>query len=859
MSIPTTKGKGISGRYKDLERWAKHKISPPDSATTDRPPAATGASGPYNAKTALTAYLLATSRNSALSVQPAVSRPAYVPSITLTTPPPEINSASTEQINSATGARVLNQRPQSILSASSFSSNPTSPSPTPSIKEDVNVWSGLRAFANVLNGCGKLFGPLKPSIDTFVGFVTAFEAVAEKSEDYERVRKELDGIFYDLAGCFSTDIHPGIRSSIIKLAKSLEQEMELIRQKEYQNTTQRVISALYDVDEVVKSYRRIQSCLERLSLNANVNIWMIVSEEKTASHLLQLAPTFAAYFNSAESKKLYRDECAPDTRVQALERFQVWQDDDESEKIYWLNGMAGTGKTTLSYTLCKSLDETQRLAANFFCSRQLADCHDVTRIIPTIAYQLAQFWFPFRYALSEVLRKYPDARTRRVSEQCTRLLFEPLYETAAALPQDLVVVVEALDECDDPAGVDEMLDMLLKNAYRLPIRFFLTSRPEQVIRDRMLARTGHRENFELHLHELDKAVVSADITKYLRIGLRKANVTEAQLSILAERSGVLFIYAATVVRYVGANNFLRSSSRLQTVLQASTSSNGSEKEMNALYSLILTAAFDESLEPTELKEIELVLHTIVCARDPLTVRAIATLLGLETSSVEIALSPLRSVVNIESDTDVATTLHKSFPDYLLDPNRSERFHFDAHLHDAFLARRCIILINETEPSFNICGLDISDPVDPKASKLSSLAKKFIPGYLLYACRYWGAHLGTASHPHNLFEEVYALLSTRLLLWMEVMNLTKRLQSEGIPLLLQVKEQLVKVSTQGETNEMSGRAIEIKELIEDAYDFVDTFLKGAASKGTLQIYTSVLARWPNERPMSSFYQKSKFCV
>ncbi|KAG8690708.1 hypothetical protein FRC08_010437, partial [Ceratobasidium sp. 394] len=270
------------------------------------------------------------------------------------------------------------------------------------------TWAGLKAFTGVLSTSGDVFGPLKSAINFFADHVKAFEAEMEACEEYRNLRTGLDWLFHDLAGRFSESIPPGMRPSIVNLASGIEREITFVRQKEHRHAPSRYAEATQDVDQVMKCYRRIQTLLERLVLNANVNIWMLVDEQATHYRLDKLSPSHAAWYSSAESKELYRDECTPDTRVEVLERLQVWREDEASEKIYWLNGMAGTGKTTLSFTLCKQLETESRLAANFFCSRQIPSCRDVKCILPTLAYQFANFSYPFRYALSQTLEQNPD-------------------------------------------------------------------------------------------------------------------------------------------------------------------------------------------------------------------------------------------------------------------------------------------------------------------------------------------------------------------------------------------------------------------------------------------------------------------
>ena len=81
--------------------------------------------------------------------------------------------------------------------------------------------------------------------------------------------------------------------------------------------------------------------------------------------------------------------CMPGTRVKILADLEAWALDDLSSKVYWLVGMAGTGKSTIFRTLCEILDGKNILGGSFFCSRGSENTRNARLIIPTIAHSLA--------------------------------------------------------------------------------------------------------------------------------------------------------------------------------------------------------------------------------------------------------------------------------------------------------------------------------------------------------------------------------------------------------------------------------------------------------------------------------------
>src|SRR5271156_5420354 len=85
-------------------------------------------------------------------------------------------------------------------------------------------------------------------------------------------------------------------------------------------------------------------------------------------------------------------QCLPDTRVDLLRQIRTWINDrDDKKYIFWLSGMAGTGKSTISRTIAHEFRKLDRLGASFFFYRGEQDREQASKVITTLAVQLTKF------------------------------------------------------------------------------------------------------------------------------------------------------------------------------------------------------------------------------------------------------------------------------------------------------------------------------------------------------------------------------------------------------------------------------------------------------------------------------------
>ncbi|CUA69937.1 Lissencephaly-1 homolog [Rhizoctonia solani] len=715
-------------------------------------------------------------------------------------------------------------------------------------------WKNLMNFTQLLGQLAGNFGPLKAVMDEVRNFIEIHESTMTANNQYQNMRWQLERIFEDLRRHFSGEEPPAMTTSMQNLCSAIQGELGIASRAQATSQISRFLDAKRRQDKIMECYRRIHVHLERFRLNASINVWKAaerrvaitisiqeaINNQALEALLNKLAFSTPAYYNSAEAAMLNRRSCTPGTRTEVLHILDDWVKSNTGNKLFWLNGMAGTGKTTIANTLCGTLDQSHTLAASFFCSHQLPECRNVKFIIPTLARQLARFSTPFSIFLAKAFEMDPEVHTRALRTQFEQMILGPLCEVAQAIPETVVVVIDALDECEDKNGVGRLLELIIEHSPKLPVKFFVSSRPEPQIR-----KTIAIIDSKMILHELEHQAVQEDIKTYFEAELERAMPSDSEIASLTERAGVLFIYAATVVRYVGAKDFsLNPRKRLAAVLDTSFGASNRTRDMDVLYEMILVSALDDpELEVWDRELIKLVLDSVVCAQEPLTTFDISKLLELDSvERVHEAIRPLWSVLHVSSD-DVVTTLHASFSDYMLDISRSKVYGCHASLHHSLLALRCFDRIKNNPRRFNICQLESSFVADETVPHLETRVAKAIPSDLWYACRYWVTHLVLAEISPKQVQAFHLFMSESILLWMEVMNLKNQ-----IGLGASLMERANKWCTDNHNNCPSST----KEIARDAWRFVLTFAGNPASASTPHIYVSMLASWPQQSPLGSCY-------
>ena len=465
-----------------------------------------------------------------------------------------------------------------------------------------------------------------------------------------------------------------------------------------------------------------------------------------------------------------------------------WAKDLQDKNVFWLNGLAGTGKSTITQTFSEMVAQNGTLGASFFCSRDYLERKELKNIIPTLSYQLACQYPSLRSRIIQTIKKNPSVTRTSLITQLKDLIVDPLSSTGISC----VIVIDALDECIDDQPASALLSVLGRYVKHLPsIKFFITGRPEPRI------RTGFRlpllepltQVFLLHGVELSD--VDEDIRLYLQeklnaVAKRRSNLDlpnpwpcDKDLMALTKKSSGLFIFASTLVRFMESEHH-EPSERLQLIITLPDSTlHEGRAGIDTLYRQVLAHAFSDVEETAVFRHLRRVLGAVILAFNPLSRAQIAKILDIKAALVATTLRHMHSVLLVpKEDSKEIRIFHKSFPDFLQDNRRCSDFRFFVNptLCHGEMALGCLELLKKLKP--NPC--DLPDFVTNRdVADLPELLKDKVGGAVLYACGYWAMHVRSSSamqfHVNHLVASATEFFKSGAVPWIEVMSLDNRLE------------------------------------------------------------------------------------
>ncbi|KAF5336450.1 hypothetical protein D9611_006661 [Ephemerocybe angulata] len=663
------------------------------------------------------------------------------------------------------------------------------------------IYGGVKATLRLVAEVGDVFPPVKSTAAGLLFIFDLIDAYGENHEAFDKLLERVKVLSAILASC-PKDVPEEVLDRFRGLSLTLREKEESLKQKlENRSKVERVILSAQDKDEVIEltqeikmiieiavftsvtqnEFRTIQAVSEIKWLKEHVTII-----EQASGGLRNMEKDIEFLRKSELLRKLGEVEgaeydnqkrgggCTPGTRISLLCTLLIWAMDRDSAHLFWLSGPAGTGKTALSKTFCAQLAQRGTYGASFMCTVQEKDLQDVYLIIPTVAKILAEERPDFGKALEQVLlndRSCRSPKTMSLNDQYSKLILEPAAKVFTA--DDLLVIcIDALDECKDKDAISQLVTTLSRKP-TVPLKFFLTSRPEISLRT-SLQSSGK----QLRLFDIEEHVVKADVMLFLTEQFRavpaiyephKDTWPPPEIEQIADFSGKLFIVAFTAFKYITAPNGVS----IERFKEFNRQSDGIEA-IDSLYSDIMEEAF-KGLKSREQELVHSCLSLLVSAQRPLSPHDYGKLLDKDIHLIREAFKALHSVVQVPEervDDGAISIYHASFVDYVTSHTpREQKWAVERAVAHAATGDACFRIM-DLMLCFGISGAQtsyLSNDEQPTSLKLAS--------ELAYACTTWGDHVihaGLESEPRQ--QKVMAFLrGEKVWYWLEALSAVKALQ------------------------------------------------------------------------------------
>jgi hypothetical protein len=294
-------------------------------------------------------------------------------------------------------------------------------------------------------------------------------------------------------------------------------------------------------------------------------------------------------------------------------------------------------------------------------------------------------------------------------------MINPMLGLSSTWP--MVIVIDALDECDDKEAMAEFIEILLRASQdpRFPFLFFLTGRAENHIMQKFSSPESQSLVFNVALQEFDAhvdihtflearfSIFSSQNTRIMQ-GVQQPWPSAPVIERLVEISSGLFIFASTLLDFI-TDGRGAPQGKLETVL-------GAHAGLDPLYTQIFSAV-------GSVKEFHQVIGTIMLLRKQLSITALGQLLQIRAEDILQAVLAIQSVLKIpENNEKPVELIHASLRDFLIERQRSGIYYIDPPTRHASIVLHCLKIIEEDATKETLARSDAA----------------------MYACQSWHYHL-----------------------------------------------------------------------------------------------------------------------
>lgn len=348
----------------------------------------------------------------------------------------EPGKSNQQQIPSNASAPVLTAvddpgneaAPQVLSSASSITAanNPTVPErPTfsdilgPSRPSDhagsesmgKMTWIVFKQVLEVAKESSDPCPPLKGALGGLLRVLEQYETMKDAKNDFSFVSQKVKALELIVTRYNAPDMPESVKDRLKGVSDWIESVTTSIEAQTQHSRPYRFFHAEEDRKMVLELLQSLTWVIDLFMLDTNIGAEKQIDQiEKKIDNLMDKTLLDRLRYVEAASFIAQRGEfCLKGTRILVIANILRWCADDSGPSVYWLCGMAGTGKSAITRTICNHLLENlDLLGGSFFCSRRAtAEEQDIRRIVPTLAWQLSLLNESYKLKLVEYLKKDP--------------------------------------------------------------------------------------------------------------------------------------------------------------------------------------------------------------------------------------------------------------------------------------------------------------------------------------------------------------------------------------------------------------------------------------------------------------------
>ena len=465
--------------------------------------------------------------------------------------------------------------------------------------------------------------------------------------------------------------------------------------------------------------------------------------------------------------------CLEGTRTDLIRRIKGWCQNtgNDEKRVLLLTAVGGAGKSSIAHTVAKECMSDGSLLSSFFFKAN--EQSQPTHLFSGMARSLAAKSLHHRAIITSALEHDPQLATSSFTTQFKKLVQEPLKFRRPSSGEPMIVVIDALDECD--ASSLTLLAGILRNEVpQLPssVKFFVTSRQVDFLNRYFLSPSIQH----LTLDIADESNLR-DCSAYVRSRLETLNdahptstiqsKSEELVQMIVLRANGLFNWISTTFDYLEKESVDPTLTLGKVLGMGASQKRVTPKEMmDELYTSILERCDWEDHDFVH--DLPIVLGAMMASVQPLSMTAwdsiLSPFLHSTVQSTVAGLSPLLTGIH-KPHTPIRIS-HQLFRDFIVERAvTGRRYMVETEKAHEIMARRCFEIMDVELSNVGDLGRILSlKQKDP----LPFISEGDVSEHLRYACRCAHVHASVVRAPSEELEvSVRRFIDGQIVSWIEL--------------------------------------------------------------------------------------------